>query len=191
MKIAIIAAMSKNRVIGRNNKMPWHLPEDLKFFKKTTSGSPIIMGRNTYESLGRPLPHRVNIVLSADEDFHPAHGVIVAAGLSQAFSIAEKCAEESGADTAFVIGGGQVYEQALDKADELILTTIDKEVEGDAFFPEIPAYWGNAVEREPHVSANGIKYSIARYKRAGKKAAPQFRARDKIDNGCIARVASA
>lgn len=135
MNLAIIVAQAKNRVIGINNKLPWHLPEDLRYFKQVTMGKPIIMGRNTYESIGRPLPGRTNIVISRQPDYSPA-GVKVVASLELAIELAESIALIDGAQEAMVIGGAQIYAQALDRADRLYLTEVDAEIEGDAWFPE-------------------------------------------------------
>ncbi|WP_415889542.1 type 3 dihydrofolate reductase [Neptuniibacter sp. SY11_33] len=135
MNLAIIVAQAKNRVIGVNNKLPWHLPEDLRYFKQVTMGKPIIMGRNTYESIGRPLPGRTNIVISRQESYAP-QGVKVVSSLEAAIDMAESVAMIDGASEAMVIGGGQIYAQAIEKADRLYLTEVDAEIEGDAWFPE-------------------------------------------------------
>lgn len=135
MNLAIIVAQAKNRVIGVNNKLPWHLPEDLRYFKQVTMAKPIIMGRNTYESIGRPLPGRTNIVISRQESYAP-NGVKVVSSLEAAIEMAESIALIDGAAEAMVIGGGQIYAQALEKADRLYLTEVDAEIEGDAWFPE-------------------------------------------------------
>ncbi|MDQ8022434.1 MAG: dihydrofolate reductase [Moraxellaceae bacterium] len=127
-KIALIAAVAKNGVIGRDNTLPWRLPEDLKRFKALTLGHPIIMGRKTWDSLGRPLPGRENIVITRQAGF-AAEGARVVHGLQEAI---EACADK---DTAFIIGGAQLYTQALPQADLLFLTEVDAEVEGDALFP--------------------------------------------------------
>lgn len=132
-KLAIICAMSRNRVIGLNNQLPWHLPADLQFFKRTTLGKPIIMGRKTYDSIGRPLPGRSNIVVTRQPDFH-VDGLYVANSLEEAMEIAKQLTQE---DEYFVIGGAELYSQALPLAERLYLTEVDTDVEGDAFFPEI------------------------------------------------------
>lgn len=129
MKISMIAAMAHNRVIGKDNKMPWHLPADLQFFKKTTLGKPVIMGRKTFESIGRPLPKRHNIVITSDVNFS-AKGVTVAHDTDAALT----CAGE--VDEVVIIGGGKIYQQYLAAADELYLTHIDIDVDGDAHFPD-------------------------------------------------------
>lgn len=126
-RLIAIVAMSSNRVIGRNGTLPWHFPEDLKFFKRTTLGHPILMGRTTFESIGRPLPGRQNIVLS--RTLAPREGVTVIRSLEE---LPQACPE---ADTVFVIGGAQVYAELLPKCDGLYLTWIEQPYEGDTFLP--------------------------------------------------------
>jgi len=128
-KVSIIVAMAKNRVIGKDNDMPWHLPADLKHFRKMTSGKPIIMGRKTYESIGRPLPKRHNIIISRNSDY-VVEGCDVVGSLDEAVA----CAGE--VEELFIIGGGFLYEQTIKQADKLYLTFIDLDVEGDTFFPD-------------------------------------------------------
>ncbi len=135
MKLAIIVAQAENRVIGINNKLPWHLSEDLRYFKQVTMAKPIIMGRKTYESIGRPLPGRTNIVISRNQAFTAA-GVKVVSSLEAAIELAEAQCVIDGAEEAMVIGGSQIYEQALERADRLYLTQVHAEVKGDAWFPE-------------------------------------------------------
>lgn len=134
MKLALIWAMSRNRTIGRNNALPWHLSEDLKYFKRVTMGKPIIMGRKTWESIGRPLPGRANIVITKDHAF-TAPGIKVVHCLEDALSLAESIGLIDGAEEAVVIGGAQIYALALPMADRLYLTQVHAEVEGDAHFP--------------------------------------------------------
>ena len=127
--IALIAAMANNRVIGRDNQLPWHIAEDLRFFKRMTLGKPLIMGRNTFESLGRPLPGRPHIVISRNPDYQPA-GVERAAILEAAIARATELARASSADEIMVIGGAQVYAAALPYARRIYLTLVDAEVAG-------------------------------------------------------------
>ncbi|QSX32888.1 type 3 dihydrofolate reductase [Shewanella avicenniae] len=129
MHIAMIAAMAHNRVIGKDNQMPWHLPDDLRHFKAMTLGKPVIMGRRTFESIGRPLPGRCNIVVSRQQDYH-ADGITLVASLQDALLAAGQVEE------VVVIGGGQLYREALPLAQRLYLTEIDLEVAGDTTFPE-------------------------------------------------------
>lgn len=128
MKISLVAAMSSNLVIGKDNRMPWHLPADLKRFRAITWGKPILMGRKTHESIGRPLPGRNNIVLSSD----PAY---IAEGCAVARSLAEAMEVAGDADELMIIGGSSLYERFLPEADRLYLTLIDREFAGDTFFP--------------------------------------------------------
>ncbi|KEQ12585.1 dihydrofolate reductase [Endozoicomonas montiporae] len=136
MKIAMIAAVAENNAIGINNKMPWYLPGDLRYFKAVTMGKPIIMGRKTFDSLRKPLPGRTNIVITRDSEWQH-DGVKVVHSLTEALALAEDIALINGNDEVMVIGGAQIYEQALDKADRLYLTKVYQSFEGDAFFPEI------------------------------------------------------
>lgn len=137
MEKSIIVAISDNNAIGRDNQLLWHISEDLKFFKRTTLGSPVIMGRKTFESIGRALPKRVNIVVS--RGFNTGEEVAVAASLEEAF----KVAEDTNLEKCFVIGGGQIYSQALPLVDSLIVTHVHTVIEdADTFFPEIdPVIW--------------------------------------------------
>jgi dihydrofolate reductase len=134
--LAMIVAMASNRVIGRNNQLPWYLPNDLKYFKATTMGKPIIMGRKTYESIGKPLPGRTNIVITSNREFS-AEGVKVAHTIDEAMNIADAVAVLEGAQEVVVIGGSEIYALFLPKTDRLYLTEVHAEVEGDAFFPEL------------------------------------------------------
>ena len=136
MRISAIAAMSKNRVIGRDNALPWHLPEDFKHFKRTTMGKPVIMGRKTYESLGKPLPGRANIVISRDPD--AVQGAVIAvATIDDAITRAKEIAKADRVDEIFMIGGGQIFETTLPQTQRLYLTIIDQDYEGDSLFPEL------------------------------------------------------
>ena len=132
-KLALVCAMSLNRVIGRHNQLPWHLPADLQFFKRTTLGKPVIMGRKTYESIGRPLPGRTNIVVSRQANFR-ADGVHVADSLSRAMEIARHHSTPGG--EYCVIGGADLYAQALPFAERFYLTEVQAQLDGDAFFPD-------------------------------------------------------
>lgn len=141
MRIALVVAMSRNRVIGKDNALPWHAPEDLKRFKRITTGRPIVMGRKTYASIGRPLPNRLNIVVTRDRDFH-ADGVVNAYTVDEALRLAQ---ESMLGDEAMVIGGAQIFELVLPAAHVIHLTEIDIDVEGDVFFPPLePGVWREA-----------------------------------------------
>ena len=129
MKLSLIAAMDKNRLIGKDNDLPWHLPADLQHFKSTTMNKPILMGRKTYDSIGRPLPGRTNIVLTRSEGIH-IDGVTVVNSLDEAIKSVPD------ADELMVIGGSSVYELVLPKTDFMYLSFVEGEFEGDAWFPE-------------------------------------------------------
>ena len=147
IKLSMIAAMGKNRVIGKDNDMPWHLPADLQHFKKTTLGSPIIMGRKTYDSIGRPLPGRLNIILSRNSDLE-IEGCRVVHSLDEAIALAEK--EKS--DEVFITGGAHLYHTFLEKADRLYITLIDENFEGDTYFPDYTQLNWLEVSREDHLA---------------------------------------
>jgi dihydrofolate reductase len=156
MIISIIAAMAENRVIGRDNEMPWDIPSELKRFKEITIGHPVIMGRNTFGSIGHPLPGRKTIVISTQKDFAP-DGCVVVNDLQAALSA---CAGE---DEVFVCGGESVYREAMPLADRIYLTVIDEEFDGDAFFPEIPEEFAE-VERKSF-DDDVLPYDTVLYKR--------------------------
>lgn len=145
IRLAMIAAMSRNRVIGRDNALPWHISADLKHFKRTTLGKPVVMGRKTFESIGRPLQGRTNIVVTRQEGYRP-EGVRVATSTASALALADDVAAADGAAEVMVIGGEQLYRSLLPHAERLYLTEVDAEVEGDAFFPELDACWEVASE---------------------------------------------
>ncbi len=137
MIISFAVAASENNVIGKNNQLLWSLPNDMKFFKNTTWGFPVIMGRKTYESLGKPLAGRTNIVITRQADWK-ADGTIVVSSLEEAV----KAAAATDAREAFVIGGGEIFKQALPMAEKIVLTRVHTVIDGDAFFPELnPADW--------------------------------------------------
>ena len=155
-RIALIAAVARHGVIGSGNKIPWHLPADLQFFKRTTSGHTIIMGRKTWDSIGKPLPNRHSVVITRSRDW-VAKGyedeVEVAHGLTESLDRAA----ERGEQRVFVIGGGQIYRWAIGRADRIYLTRVDAQVEGDVTFPELDETWERvsfeerpADERNPH-----------------------------------------
>ncbi|HIP94094.1 MAG TPA: type 3 dihydrofolate reductase [Leucothrix sp.] len=145
MRLSMIAALGKNRVIGNNNKMPWHLPADLQFFKKTTMGSPIIMGRKTYDSIGRPLPGRLNIVLSRNENLL-IDGCTVVNSLEEAFV----AVAPQNPDEIFITGGAYLYNKFIEDADRLYLTLIDEKFSGDTFFPDYTQYDWKQIEKNNH-----------------------------------------
>jgi len=145
--IAFVVAVAENGVIGKDGKLPWHISSDLKFFRRITMNKPVVMGRKTYESIGKPLDGRDNIVITRNEDFQP-EGVIVASNVEEALAIARQKATERGSSEISVIGGAQIYEQTLPMTDVIYLTEVHEEPEGDAFFPKIdPSAW-KEVSRE-------------------------------------------
>lgn len=150
--LSIIAAIASNRVIGCNNALPWHLPEDLKRFRKLTMGHHIIMGRKTFESLGRLLPGRTTVIVSRNPGY-VVEGAKVTASLQQAIAACGNDPE------IFVIGGAQLYHEALSRADRLYLTEIEADVNGDAFFPDFDRSVWREISREKHVGENGLPYS--------------------------------
>jgi dihydrofolate reductase len=156
--LAIIVAADQKRGIGINNTLPWKLPEDLAHFKRLTTGHAIIMGRKTFESIGRPLPNRRNIVITRNPEWR-------ADGVETVHSIDEARALVEGDAQAYVIGGAQVYAQALAAADEIIITEIQATYECDAHFPALGPEWRETA-REPHVSANGLHYAFVTLRRA-------------------------
>ncbi len=162
MKLKLIYAQAANGVIGLNNQMPWHLPEDLAHFKRTTLGCPVLMGRKTWESIPakfRPLPGRANLVITRQADWQ-AEGALVVHSLEEGLSLAlAHCPE--GKDL-WVMGGAEIYAQAVDIAEEAVVTEIDAQYEGDAFAPKLNSAW-QEVSRESHVSTTGLKYSFVTY----------------------------
>ncbi|MFC0266806.1 dihydrofolate reductase [Kushneria aurantia] len=169
--VAMIAAMARNRVIGADGAMPWHLPEDLKFFKAATLHKPVIMGRATFASIGRALPQRLNIVVSRDRGFI-AEGVEICHDLDSALALADDRALLDGVDEIIIMGGGEIYRQALERASRIYLTEIALEAEGDTFFPALGSDW-REVERVAGSPAEGQPaYDFVRYER-GAEVDPQ------------------
>lgn len=162
-----MVAMASNGVIGRDNGLPWHLPEDLRYFKRTTLGKPVIMGRKTFDSIGRPLPGRPNIVISRRPDWSAA-GVTVADSVASALERAQALAAASSADELVVIGGAQLYAATLPLADRLYVTEVHAAIAGDTRFPPMnPARW-REVSREEHAASadNPYPYAFVVYDRA-------------------------
>ena len=160
MEKNIIVAISDNNAIGRDNQLLWHISEDLRFFRRTTLGCPVIMGRKTFESIGRALPKRVNIVVS--RGFSTAEEVAVTSSLEDAFRVAE----DTNLEQCFVIGGGQIYSQALPLVDSLVVTHVHTVIEdADTFFPEIdPVIWQVAERSELfHDEESGYSFEFVKY----------------------------
>lgn len=166
IELAVIVAAAENGIIGRNNALPWHLPEDLRYFKRTTMGKPIVMGRKTYESIGRPLPGRTNIVITRSLGWG-AEGVSVVHSLDEALSLAQDVALTEGATELMVIGGAEIYDTALPLADRLYLTEVHANVEGDARLPQVDWTAWREVSRERHKASedNPYDYSFAVFER--------------------------
>lgn len=150
MRLSLIVAMDKNRLIGKNNQLPWHLPVDLAHFKKVTMGKPIVMGRKTFESIGRPLPGRQNIVLSR-KGFD-------AEGVTNVGSICEATALTVNEDEVMIIGGGTIYENMIDIVDRMYITYVDGEFEGDAWFPEFDETQWSIIEEESTSADSDNRY---------------------------------
>lgn len=166
MRLSVIVAAAENGVIGRDNALPWHLPEDLRYFKRITMGKPIVMGRKTFESIGRPLPGRTNIVISRRDGYAP-DGVRVVASLDLALALAADIATIDGSSELMVIGGAEIYKAAIPRADRLYLTEVHAEIEGDALLPEIEWSSWREVSRE-RWSADGCNpfdYSFVVFER--------------------------
>jgi dihydrofolate reductase len=150
--------MSRNRVIGRDNDLPWHLPHEMRHFIRTTVGKPVIMGRKQFESMGKPLPKRTNIVLSRNDAFRP-NGVIVVRDFDAAVAEAERVAARTGAEEILVIGGAEIYALALARADRLYFTLIDTDLDGDTFFPAFDETAWREVGREAHAADERHAYA--------------------------------
>lgn len=160
IKLTLVVAYAKNRVIGRDNALPWRLPADLAHFKRTTLGKPIVMGRKTWDSLGRPLPGRLNVVVSRNAGLD-APGATVVGSLQQALEVCEA----AGAQEACIIGGEAIFSLALPLADTVIATEIDAEVPGDTWFAPLSADW-RETRREPQPEENGYRYDFVTYERS-------------------------
>jgi dihydrofolate reductase len=164
MKLSIIAALSTNNVIGRDNGVPWRQSTDMKRYKALTMGHHLITGRKTFESVGRPLPGRITVVVTRHRDYQP-EGVIVVGSLEEAFRVAE----QGGDEEAFINGGAQIYEQSMHRADRMYLTRVHAEIEGDAFFPEFDDVSEWQLVDSEHFDAdekNEFPFSFLTYERA-------------------------
>ena len=161
-RISVIAALAKNRVIGIENRLPWRLPEDLAHFKALTLNHPILMGRKTFESLGRPLPGRTNVVITRNATYQP-DGCLVAASIPAAIALCQD------ADEVFFIGGADLYAQAIPLADRLYLTEVDIEAVGDAWFPVYDNSAFREVSRASHAGEKGdaLRFDFVVYERTG------------------------
>ena len=167
MKVSVVAAVARGGVIGLAGGLPWHIPEDMRRFRELTTGHPVVMGRRTWESLSdrfRPLPDRRNVVVTRNPDWQ-------AAGAERAGSLADALRLLDGERQVFVIGGRQVYAEAIARADELLLTEVGGEHEGDAFFPAWDRDAFEETSREEHVSDTGIRFAFVTYARRGQPSA--------------------
>ena len=164
--VSMIVAMANNRVIGVNNQLPWHLPADLKHFKATTLGKPIVMGRKTWESIGRPLPGRRNIVVSRQPDYC-AEGAEVVTSLAAGLVLAREYAAAEGLSEIVVIGGETIYRGALNEAQKIYLTEVDISLDGDAWFPELANIEWRETSREcyPVTNSEGLPYCFVTLER--------------------------
>lgn len=163
MKISLVAAVAKNGVIGKENDLVWKLPTDFKRFKRITSGNYILMGRKTFESLGKPLPNRTHVVVTRNKDYEVPEGHHVFTEIRDAFIFCLK----AGIDILYVIGGGEIYKESIDIADEMLLTHVEASPEGDAYFPEWnPEEWEETFrEFHPKNDKNEFDFSFVNYKR--------------------------
>nr|WP_320118134.1 dihydrofolate reductase [uncultured Marinifilum sp.] len=160
MKLSIIVAASRNNVIGKDNQLIWHLPADLKRFKALTTGHTIIMGRKTFDSIGKPLPNRTSVIITRQPDYKQ-EGCVVVHSFEEALDFVKD------QDKAFVIGGGAIYQEAISKADELYLTLVHHEFDGDTYFPKIKGEEWESVARKDCLpdEKNKYPYSFIDYKR--------------------------
>ncbi|WP_206389804.1 dihydrofolate reductase [Amnimonas aquatica] len=166
VRLALIVAMDRNRCIGIGNALPWRLPGDLQYFKRMTSGKAIIMGRTTYDSLGRPLPNRTNVVITRNPDWEGPIGTRVVHSLEAAVALAEAVAVVNAQDEALVIGGAEVYAQVLPLVSRMYITEVETSVDGDAFFPAFdPAGWQEVSRERHHDEASDLHYSFVVYDR--------------------------
>lgn len=165
-RIALIAAMADNRVIGRDGALPWRIPADLKYFKAKTMGKPVVMGRRTYDSIGKPLPGRPNIVVTSRGGDFPA-GVDVALNIDAALDIARQRAREIGADEIMIIGGAALYEALLPHADRIYLTEVHEAVEGDTYFPAFDRSAWREIERDNRDDIHSAPVSFVTLDRHG------------------------
>ena len=164
--LALIFAVAENRVIGKDNDLPWHLPQDLRHFKAVTMGKPIVMGRKTFDSIGRPLPGRSNIVITRNALFQ-AEGVSVVTSLDDALALAARVAASAEVDEAVVMGGAEIYRAALPRADRLYVTEIHADVEGDTLLPEVDWRQWREMSRERYKAEapNPYDYSFVQFDR--------------------------
>lgn len=162
--ISLIVASAKNSVIGINNALPWHLPDDLKRFRMLTTGHHIIMGRKTYESLGRLLPYRITVIVTRNKAYKVA-GALVAHSLEEAIEMCKNDVQMPNDDELFIIGGAELYKEGLKIAHQLYITEVDMEAKGDAFFPKFDLNEWEVTGRAAHVSEQGLAFTYVLYER--------------------------
>jgi dihydrofolate reductase len=167
MLISLVVAVSENGIIGASGAMPWHLSSDLKHFKQTTLGKPVVMGRKTFEAIGRPLPGRDNIIVSRKQDYL-VEGAVVAPDVPQALALGRRYAERLGVVEICVIGGGEIYRQTLDVADRIYLTEVHMRVDGDTGFPALDRDEWSETSRRRYAAGerDSSEFSIVIYDRA-------------------------
>lgn len=163
MRISHIVAMSENHVIGRSGGMPWHIPEDFKFFKATTMGHAMIMGRKTWDSIGKVLPGRLTIIVTRSRDFKAPAGIVVKDSVASAIEYCREHQSEWGHE-CFIVGGGEIYKQSLPIADRVYLTMVHRHVEGDTLYPPLPAGEFAQTYLEPHLEAT-VPFSFSTWDR--------------------------
>lgn len=163
MKVSLIVAISLNHGIGKGNQLPWHLPADLKFFKQTTMGCPVVMGRKTFQSIGRTLPGRKNVVITRDASFNndKAFDIVLAPGLTEALEMLSSEKE------VFIIGGGEIFKQSMALADTIYLTLVNTEIDADVFFPEVDPAAFELVWEEKHLAdeKNKFDYTFKKFQK--------------------------
>lgn len=164
--VSMIVAMSENRCIGKDNGLPWRLSEDMKFFKKTTMGKPVIMGRKTFESIGKALPGRANIVVTRSSDYEGREDIEPVENIKIALRAGRTVAAITGTDECVVIGGTQIYEACLPETTRIYLTEVHAHVDGDAFFPELGDDWKEVSRSDVQTDEkSGLKYSFVTLER--------------------------
>ncbi len=160
--LSLFVAHANDRVIGYENDMPWDVPGDLAYFKRRTMGKPIIMGRKTYESIGRPLPGRLNIIITRNASYEVPEGVVVTTSLEEAIRVGYA----DGAQELMIIGGEQIFKEAIDRADRMYITKIDETYKGDTFFPSYDLQEWNTIEASPtEINDEGVPYTFYVYER--------------------------
>lgn len=158
-KISLIAAIGKNRELGKDNRLLFHIPEDMRRFKELTTGHVVIMGRKTFESIGKPLPHRINVIITHDQSYKPSSMVqtiklLICHSLNDALTLAK----EKERQEIFIIGGGQIYQQTIKYADKLYLTVVEKQFDADAFFPDYTNFKTVIFKKQGH--CNNLNYTF-------------------------------